>query len=74
MIGYVTIGTNDVERAVHFYDARLSTVGVKRLWKTNSMAAWGPSRQGPRGEMSSVVDGGASKWMTCVCAASKSGA
>lgn len=45
MIGYVTIGTNDFERAISFYDELLSTIEVKRLWKTESMAAWGPSRQ-----------------------------
>ncbi|NQV79145.1 MAG: VOC family protein [Alphaproteobacteria bacterium] len=45
MIGYVTIGTNDFERALEFYDALLATIGVKRLWSHGSMAAWGPSRQ-----------------------------
>lgn len=45
MIGYVTIGTNDFERAIQFYDELLGTIEVQRLWKTESMAAWGPSRQ-----------------------------
>lgn len=45
MIGYVTIGTNDFERALQFYDALLATIGIQRLWKSGSMAAWGPSRQ-----------------------------
>ena len=31
MIGYVTLGTNDVERALAFYDELLGTIGAARL-------------------------------------------
>jgi catechol 2,3-dioxygenase-like lactoylglutathione lyase family enzyme len=31
MIGYVTIGTNDLDRARAFYDALLETIGARRL-------------------------------------------
>lgn len=31
MIGYVTVGTNDLDRALAFYDALLGTIGAKRL-------------------------------------------
>ncbi len=31
MIGYVTIGTSDLERAREYYDALFETVGAKRL-------------------------------------------
>jgi catechol 2,3-dioxygenase-like lactoylglutathione lyase family enzyme len=31
MIGYVTVGTNDIERARSFYDALLETIGARRL-------------------------------------------
>lgn len=31
MIGYVTVGTNDLPRAVAFYDALLGEIGAKRL-------------------------------------------
>ena len=31
MIGYVTLGTNDLARAATFYDALLGEVGIKRL-------------------------------------------
>ena len=47
MIGYVTIGTNDFERAAKFFDELLATIGEKRLWETESMAAWGASRNEP---------------------------
>ena len=45
MIGYVTVGTNDLERAIAFYDELQATIGIARLWKADSMAAWGPSRR-----------------------------
>jgi catechol 2,3-dioxygenase-like lactoylglutathione lyase family enzyme len=31
MIGYVTLGTNDLPRATAFYDALLAEMGVKRM-------------------------------------------
>lgn len=31
MIGYVTLGTNDIARARAFYDALLATIGANRL-------------------------------------------
>ena len=33
MIGYVTLGTNDLPRAAAFYDALLAEVGAKRVWE-----------------------------------------
>ncbi len=47
MIGYVTLGTNDFNRAVEFYDGLMIHLGENRLWKTDSMAAWGQSRDVP---------------------------
>ena len=31
MIGYVTLGTNDLQRAAAFYDALLGEIGAKRI-------------------------------------------
>ena len=31
MIGYITLGTNDLNRAMAFYDALLAEMGVTRL-------------------------------------------
>ena len=31
MIGYVTIGTNDIDRAREYYDALFGSIGAKRL-------------------------------------------
>src|SRR5450631_608309 len=40
MIGYVTIGTNDLVRAAAFYDALLGEVGAKRMMETEQFIAW----------------------------------
>ena len=47
MIGYVTLGTNDLPRAAAFYDALLAELGAKRLWALDTMIAWGVSMDQP---------------------------
>lgn len=47
MIGYVTLGTNDMARAARFYDDLLSVVGAKRTWETEKFIAWGNDPHGP---------------------------
>ncbi len=44
MIGYVTLGTNDIERAAAFYDALLGPMGATRLMDTDDFIVW--SREG----------------------------
>lgn len=34
MIGYVTLGTNSFEQAVHFYDELLALTGARRAMET----------------------------------------
>jgi catechol 2,3-dioxygenase-like lactoylglutathione lyase family enzyme len=41
MIDYVTIGSNDVERAVKFYDAVLATLGHGRFSYSGGWAGYG---------------------------------
>jgi catechol 2,3-dioxygenase-like lactoylglutathione lyase family enzyme len=41
MIGYVTLGTNDLPRAVAFYDALLAEMGAKRTMESDRFVAWG---------------------------------
>lgn len=43
MIGYVTLGTNNFDAAVEFYDALLATLGAKRFMETDSFVAWATS-------------------------------
>jgi catechol 2,3-dioxygenase-like lactoylglutathione lyase family enzyme len=40
MIGYVTIGTNDLVKAAAFYDALLGELGAKRMMETDQFIAW----------------------------------
>lgn len=40
MIGYVTLGTNDMDRAVAFYDALLAELGAGRFMETEQFVAW----------------------------------
>jgi catechol 2,3-dioxygenase-like lactoylglutathione lyase family enzyme len=41
MIGYVTLGTNDLPRAAAFYDALAAHFGVGRMMDTEAFIAWG---------------------------------
>ncbi len=41
MIGYVTLGTNDIANAAKFYDALLGELGAKRLMDMGTFIAWG---------------------------------
>lgn len=47
MIGYVTLGTNDLPRAAAFYDALLTELGAKRLWDSPTGIGWGTSMDKP---------------------------
>ncbi len=41
MIGYVTFGTNDLPRAVMFYDAIAAEMGTGRMMESDEFIAWG---------------------------------
>lgn len=41
MIGYVTLGTNDLPRAAKFYDAVCAEMGVGRMMEFETFIAWG---------------------------------
>jgi catechol 2,3-dioxygenase-like lactoylglutathione lyase family enzyme len=40
MIGYVTLGSNDVPRAAKFYDELLALLGAKRFMEGDNFIAW----------------------------------
>tara|TARA_Y100001001_G_C7955591_1_gene290615 strand:- start:412 stop:804 length:393 start_codon:yes stop_codon:yes gene_type:complete len=46
MIGYVTLGTNDLERAAKFYDPIAAEMGVGRMMEFDSFIAWGQAGGG----------------------------
>jgi catechol 2,3-dioxygenase-like lactoylglutathione lyase family enzyme len=41
MIGYVTLGTNDLKRAAAFYDAIAAEMGTARMMESETFIAWG---------------------------------
>jgi len=47
MIGYVTLGTNDLPKAAAFYDALLGELGAKRMMETERFIAWSVSPRLP---------------------------
>ncbi|WP_428241707.1 VOC family protein [Gynuella sp.] len=40
MIGYLTLGTNDFDKATAFYDDLLGMMGASRAFQTDRMVAW----------------------------------
>ena len=57
MIGYVTLGTNDMPRAAAFYDALLEGIGARRLMETERYIFWGVSMQLPSLSLVKPFDG-----------------
>jgi len=47
MIGYITLGTNDIARAARFYDALLADLGAKRTMEMETFIAWGTTPEKP---------------------------
>ena len=47
MIGYVTLGTNDMDRAAGFYDALLGEMGASRMMENDRFIAWSTGPGGP---------------------------
>ena len=47
MIGYVTLGTNDLARATAFYDSLLALLGAKRSMESDDFVAWAVSPDKP---------------------------
>jgi catechol 2,3-dioxygenase-like lactoylglutathione lyase family enzyme len=47
MIGYVTLGTNDFDRAAKFYDELMAVIGAKRSMESDKFIAWSVSPTTP---------------------------
>jgi catechol 2,3-dioxygenase-like lactoylglutathione lyase family enzyme len=47
MIGYVTLGTNDLSRSSAFYDALLGEIGAQRSWSSERGIGWGVAPDKP---------------------------
>lgn len=41
MMSYTMVGTNDLPRAVAFYDRIFTAMGLERCWQDETMCCWG---------------------------------
>lgn len=57
MIGYATLGTNDLPRAAAFYDTLLAEIGAKRLMDFGRGLAWGTAMDKPMLAIMQPFDG-----------------
>lgn len=57
MIGYITLGTNDIEKAAAYYDELFASIGVGRLMESDKFIAWGASMSRPGFGISVPYDG-----------------
>jgi len=57
MIGYVTLGTNDLARGAKFYDALLALLGAKRFMENDRLIAWTAASDRPGIGLSLPFDG-----------------
>lgn len=59
MIGYVTLGTNDLPRAAAFYDKIAAALGVSRMMENENFIAWGVPGGGAGIGLTKPFDGNA---------------
>ena len=59
MLGYVTLGTNDLTRAAKFYDALTAELGVGRMMENEQFIAWGKPGGGAGIGLTRPFDGNA---------------
>lgn len=57
MIGYVTLGTNDLARAAKFYDALLAEIGATRMMESDRFVAWAVAPDKPSLGVAKPFDG-----------------
>ena len=57
MIGYVTLGTNDLENSAKFYDELLAELGASRFMEMETFIAWAVNPQAPALSITKPFDG-----------------
>jgi catechol 2,3-dioxygenase-like lactoylglutathione lyase family enzyme len=57
MIGYVTLGTNDLNNAVPFYDKIAAEMGIGRFMESDTFVAWGSEDGGAGLGVTAPFDG-----------------
>ncbi|MFT4861948.1 MAG: putative lactoylglutathione lyase [Pseudohongiellaceae bacterium] len=59
MIGYVTLGTNDMAKSAKFYDELLALLGASRFMEMETFIAWAVNPQAPALSITKPADGNA---------------
>jgi len=59
MIGYITVGTNDLEKAVAYYDVLLAELGAGRFMQEDTFVAWAVAPDQPAFSVCKPQDGNA---------------
>ena len=59
MIGYVTLGTNDLPRAVAYYDELMAMFDAGRFMEEDTFVAWAESMEKPGVAITKPFDGNA---------------
>jgi predicted lactoylglutathione lyase len=59
MIGFISLGTNDIQRAARFYDPLLGEIGAKRSMETERFISWTIADQVPALSVIEPFDGNA---------------
>lgn len=57
MIGYTTVGTNNIQQATAFYEALFSLLGVNKLYDAGVFVAWGQNQEQPMFCLTQPYDG-----------------
>ena len=57
MIGYVTLGTNDLENSAKFYDELLAEISASRFMEMEAFIAWAVNAQSPALSITTPHDG-----------------
>jgi catechol 2,3-dioxygenase-like lactoylglutathione lyase family enzyme len=57
MIGYVTLGSNDIQRAAKFYDELLAVIGASRFMEGDNFIAWATAPTAPALSVITPFDG-----------------
>jgi len=59
MIGYTTLGTNDIQQAGEFYDSLFELIGARRSMSDDTFIAWSIGRGSPGFSVIKPFDGNA---------------
>ena len=62
MIGYVTLGSNDIARAAGFYDELLKLLGAGRFMESDRFVAWAVGPGKPSLGVTKPFDGNPARW------------